>query len=145
MPMTDHMERRARDVLLFSFEGGATRESLEASRRANIEVFQEEGGVNFILLMKASAPLPSEEVRAESKKVAQEVRSNLRSQALVILGEGFGAAAHRALISTFLLFQRPGHPSKVFSDVESALDWQEKFWLSASRDHVESAAQELLS
>ena len=116
---------RVRDALIFSFQASANLDSLEASRLANHATFRQEGGVNFILLINSSVRTPELDVRAYAKFVAQDVRENLRSQALIILGDGFGAAMHRAFMSSFVLAQRPARPSRVFGDWYSALKWQQ--------------------
>jgi hypothetical protein len=65
----------------------------------------------------------SGEARKESEVVAKAGRDYLLGLAQVVEGEGFAAAAARAVLTGIQLAVRAGYPQKVFGKVDDAMPW----------------------
>lgn len=67
--------------------------------------------------------LLTSEARKEAEALAKAGRELLLGLAQVVEGEGFLAAAARAVMSGIQLAVRAGHPVKVFGTLDEALPW----------------------
>jgi hypothetical protein len=61
--------------------------------------------------------------RVEAQRLARRFDKITRAEAYVIEGEGFRAAAMRAVLAGVQLLARISHPTRVFADVPSAVEW----------------------
>jgi hypothetical protein len=75
-----------------------------------------------VLSPKAGLMLTGE-ARKEAENLARAGREYLLGQAQVVEGEGFMAAAARAVMSGIQLAVRAGYPVKIFGKLDDALPW----------------------
>ena len=78
--------------------------------------------------------------------VMADAKTHLIGMAQVVLGDGFGAASVRSVLSGIQLAVRPDYPVRVFADVESARPWLEELLVGAERpDLARELGTELLA
>lgn len=77
-----------------------------------------------VVVIEDGATTPGSEARAELQALAAELVP--RFAAVVYEGDGFRAAAVRAVITSILLFTRQALPVKIFSSTASATEWARK-------------------
>ena len=80
-------------------------------------------GVGIMVVIRADAKPPNEEVRKHIVRTAREFAPHVRAFAHVIEGEGFLSAAKRAAMTFIMTTARLGFPLKVFSNVREAMPW----------------------
>lgn len=80
---------------------------------------------NTRMLVVTSAAMKAPDSEARDAMVASNRRTaaKMAAVALVIEGEGFAAAAVRAVISGMYLVLKPPHPLKTHSDIATAARW----------------------
>jgi hypothetical protein len=61
--------------------------------------------------------------REEAQRLARHFDKTTVAEAYVIEGEGFRAAAMRAMLAGLQLLARTSHPVRVFADVPGAVEW----------------------
>lgn len=79
--------------------------------------------VAMTVLAPEAGVLLSSDARKEAEAVAKAGREYLLGLAQVVEGEGFAAAAARAMMSGVQLAVRAGYPTKVFGTIADALPW----------------------
>lgn len=67
-----------------------------------------------------------------------DAKTHLLGMAQIVVGDGFGAASVRAVLSGIQLAARPDYPVKVWSDAASARPWLEEL---LAADHPERARE----
>lgn len=83
------------------------------------------GKVGFLTVVEAGADLPDGKVRDELAKMFQMVSASVACSALCFEGEGFRAAAVRAITTTINQVARQPFPHKVFGRVDEASRWMQ--------------------
>lgn len=77
-------------------------------------------GIAMVTVLEPHAELPTPGARQELPKLFREVAKGMSCSALVCEGEGFRAAAVRALTTTFNMIAAQPFPHRVFSTVDAA-------------------------
>lgn len=77
----------------------------------------------MLVINSTSAKTPDSEARDAMIASNRLIANRLSAVALAIEGEGFGAAAVRAVISGMFLVLKPPYPLKTHNDVVSAARW----------------------
>lgn len=92
--------------------------------------------------------MPNGEARKEAERIATVTRDALVLQAQVVEGDGFVAAAFRALLAGVALAIRPPYPIKVFRTAHDAMPWIEEHLRKGGypdeATHVSAVVLELL-
>ncbi len=82
------------------------------------------GRIVLVTVLSPNAGLLlSSDARKEAETLAKAGRDCLYGLAQVVEGEGFLAAATRAVMSGIQLAVRAGHPVKIFGKLDEALPW----------------------
>ncbi|MCX4240881.1 hypothetical protein [Paraliomyxa miuraensis] len=108
---------------------------------------------NRIVMLTVFAPntgaLVSATAREAATGLARDGREILMGLAQVVEGQGFGAAAARAVMSGIQLAVRAGYPTKVFGSTDEALPWVSellrKAGLERDADDVVDALRDVTS
>lgn len=79
----------------------------------------------MLTVVEANAALPNSQVRAAVANVLRDSARSVVCSALVFEGEGFRAAAVRAITTTISQLARAPFPHRVFGTVEEAARWLE--------------------
>lgn len=106
-----------------------------------------------IVMLNVLAPntgaLLSTAAREAAAGIAKDGSDFLLGSAQVVEGEGFGAAAARAVMSGIQLAVRAGYPTKVFGTVDEALTWVaellRKAGLERDANEVTSALESVMT
>lgn len=106
------------------------------------EMLNERGATGILTVVEKGATLPSSEARAELASSLKTARSMVCS-ALVFEGDGFRAAAVRAITTTIYQLAKPPFPLRVFATVEQAAHWMESFQVNIEADGVIASVGEL--
>lgn len=77
-------------------------------------------GIAMLTVLESGAAMPTAEARKELPTLFQDVAKGIACSGLVFEGEGFRAAAIRALTTTFNLVAAQPFPHKVFSGISGA-------------------------
>ncbi|MBL8684795.1 MAG: hypothetical protein JNK05_36805 [Myxococcales bacterium] len=77
----------------------------------------------MLVVTSATMKAPDSEAREAMMASNRRTASKMAAVALAIEGEGFGAAAVRAVISGMYLVLKPPHPLKTHSDIATAARW----------------------
>ncbi|MFK7986236.1 MAG: hypothetical protein AB8I08_09405 [Sandaracinaceae bacterium] len=83
------------------------------------------GKIGFLTVVEPTADMVSGPVRSELAKMFRGVANAVSCSALVFEGEGFQAAAARAVTTTINQLARQPFPHRVFGDVQAAVLWME--------------------
>jgi hypothetical protein len=81
---------------------------------------EESQGIGLVQFIDEGCKTPSAEARAAIAKLLDRGRSYIRCSTIVFVGEGFRAAAIRAIITGVSWIARPGFPHQVFVDIPAA-------------------------
>lgn len=81
--------------------------------------------IAFLTVVESSADMVSGPVRSELVRVFRGVGDSVSCSALVFEGQGFQAAAARAVTTTINQLARQPFPHRVFGDVIAAAQWME--------------------
>lgn len=113
-------------VLASRWRATPTKEKLELlgrHQRQLAEATVDRKIVVLTVLASDTGFMLTNEARKAAETVAKAGSNYLLGLAQVVEGEGFGAAAARAVMSGIQLAVRAGHPTKVFGSVADALPW----------------------
>src|SRR5690606_3582075 len=113
-------------VLASRWQATPTKEKLELlgrHQRALAEATVDRKIVVLTVLGSDTGFMLTGEARKAAEAVAKAGSEFLIGLAQVVEGEGFGAAAARAVMSGIQLAVRAGYPTKVFGTVDEALPW----------------------
>jgi hypothetical protein len=110
------------------WRGAVTDVSFEWQRSGLAEVVAHHPqGVAFLCVIEPTAKPPREELRQASIRMIASHGARLKCVAVVIEGEGFGAAITRGVISGMAHLRSRKNPASAFSDVRAALRWIHPF------------------
>lgn len=115
---------RLRDCFLAVWKGETHLEAVDLLD-AEMRRYRREHPVPIGLLMvvaERAAP-PSASVRAQMAHHMRRSQDEIRASALVYEGDGFRAAAIRAVVTGINLVTKTAYPHKIFGSVSSAADW----------------------
>jgi len=98
--------------------------TMEATRKLLVTYPE---GIHSLGFIEHGAPMPSPETREVAVELMNLMAGKLRSEAIVISGDGFWAGAIRSVVMGFKVFSRSNHPQKVFAQLEEAVVWQSQF------------------
>jgi hypothetical protein len=101
-------------------------------------------GVAFMCVIEPTAKPPRDELRRSSTQMIASHGARLKCVAVVIEGEGFGAAITRGVISGMALLHTRQTPADSFSDVRTALRWIHDYIPIETIAHVVAARVEEL-
>lgn len=113
-------------VFINRWRTAATSELLSVVMReqlAFIDSFDDRKIAVLTTLEDSSGVMPNSASRKKAEEVAKATRESLILQAQVVQGDGFVAAAFRALLSGITLAIRAPYPTKVFKTEEEAMPW----------------------
>lgn len=83
-----------------------------------------EGRIVVVMVLSPEASLAlGGDARAEAEALVRSGRDHLLGLAHVVEGEGFAAAAARAVLSSIQLAVHAGYPIRVFGSLEHAMPW----------------------
>jgi hypothetical protein len=120
----DAVVARWRDFFLAVWKGET---HMEAVDRLDAEMRRYRGEnaipVGMLMVVAERAALPSPSVRARMSRHMHRTHDEVRASALVYEGDGFRAAAIRAVVTGLNLVTKTAYPHKVFGSVLSAADW----------------------
>jgi hypothetical protein len=68
--------------------------------------------------------------------LVNDAKTHLHGMAQVVVGDGFGAASVRSVLSGIQLAARPDYPVRVFADVASARPWIEELLVAAGHPEL---------
>jgi hypothetical protein len=106
------------------FEGKVTVAHMnELERRGDAWVKKNPGDrVELTIILPSDTIMTSEE-RARMVQIIKKWERVRVASATVILATGVLGAAHRSVLTAFLLLAPPPHPTKVFGNTHAAVDW----------------------
>ena len=114
------------NVLAFRWRATPTKAKLELlgrHQRMLAESTVDRRIVVVAVIAPAASLILTGETRQQSEALVKAGREYLLGMAQVVEGEGFGAAATRAVITGIQLAVRVGYPNKVFGTVADAMPW----------------------
>lgn len=110
------------------WRGAVTPVSFEWQRSGLAEVAAvHPEGVAFLCVIERTAKPPRDELRWASVEMLASHGTHLKCVAVVIEGEGFGAAIARGVISGMAHLRSRQNPADSFPNVRSALRWMDKY------------------
>lgn len=122
----------------------ATKQRLVVLRGHQMELIESVGDRRIAvvtILEDKTGLMPSSDARKEAESIARITRDALMLQAQVVEGDGFVAAAFRALLAGVALAIRAPYPIKVFRSLEDGLPWIEQQLLeNGYRDDAQGVA-----
>jgi hypothetical protein len=80
-------------------------------------------GVACVCIIPPNARPPREEIRDAIRATFANVQKHFASVCWYVEGDGFKAAAARAVLSGLILLMRPSYPTHITSDLHDALKW----------------------
>lgn len=101
-------------------------------------------GTGSLTIVERGASLPSSKARTELASALRAERTMLCS-ALVFEGDGFRAAAVRAITTGIYQLAKPPFPIRVFANVMEAAEWMESFPLNVKASQVVASVNKLRS
>jgi hypothetical protein len=106
------------------FEGKVTVAHMDELDRRGDAWFKKNPGerVELTIILPSDTIMTSEE-RARMVRIIKKWEHVRVASATVILATGVVGAAHRSVLTAFLLLAPPPHPTKVFGDLHAAVDW----------------------
>jgi hypothetical protein len=106
------------------FEGKVTVAHMdELERRGDAWCRKNPGDrVELTIILPSDTIMTSEE-RARMVRIIKKWEQIRVASATVILATGVTGAAHRSVLTAFLLLAPPPHPTKVFGTTHAAVDW----------------------
>ncbi len=69
------------------------------------------------------ATLPSEELRARTRRMLAELGRDVAANAQIVDAAGFTGATVRMLLTSLGVLTRPPHPTQVFAQIEHGIEW----------------------
>lgn len=115
-------------VCVAIWRGAVTGVSFEWQRSGLAEVVARyPQGAAFMCVIEPTAKPPKEELRQASVQMIASHGTRLKCVAIVIEGEGFGAAIARGVISGMVYLRSRLNPGHSFSDVRAALQWMDQY------------------
>jgi hypothetical protein len=110
------------------WRGAVTPAPFERQRAALAEVVEQHAsGVAFVCVVEATAKAPNDELRRASGEMVMSHGDKIKCVAVIIEGEGFGAAVARAALTSMVLLARPlKAPLSVFGRADAAARWMAK-------------------
>ena len=124
-------------VIASRWKATPTKEKIELVGRHQRALAQATVG-NRIVMLNVLAPdtgaLLSTAAREAAAGLAKDGREHLMGAAHVVEGQGFGAAAARAVMSGIQLAVRARYPTKVFGSTSEALPWVAELLRQAGLD-----------
>ncbi len=118
-----HWVGACRDVaMVFAYDGSQedVRHVL-AGARVIEQVARDHGPAKLLVVPPHGARPPDARVRSAFVRVAQRLDERASRIAIVVAGEGFGAAVHRGAATGVLAIVRPRVPVKIHASVRDAL------------------------
>jgi serine/threonine-protein kinase len=123
-PVEEAIFIQRRDLCVIVNHGPPTVEQQRSARRQTLELgLRYPAGLGCLVIIDAQSPAPDAEVRREIDQVLADLSPCLRALAWVVLGDGFQAAAVRAVLTGLPLGRPRSYPTKIASDLRSALAW----------------------
>lgn len=112
-----------RDVAVLVARSDLRRRSIDLARAALVELPPTRGYLQWFVLVPGTLTDASSADRGGWVMLAEQAKSRWSAGALVVPGEGFGAAALRAGISGVMLLARGRTPTRVMATVREAADF----------------------
>jgi hypothetical protein len=106
------------------FEGRVTLAHMdELDRRGDAWVRKNPGDRVELTIILPSDNIMTSEERARMVRIIKKWEQVRVASATVILASGVMGAAHRSVLTAFLLLAPPPHPTKIFGNTHAAIDW----------------------
>src|SRR5690606_32097980 len=119
----EHCVRTLGDVIVTFTRAPPSAVYLQAWAAEADRVVHQCGGLVVYTVIDRSASAPSEEAKAEIRKVMTRHDDKVRGVAYVVEGTGFAAAATRAALTLISLVARYSYPQKTFATVSEGSRW----------------------
>lgn len=109
------------------FRAVPTMRVLEVAMRAHESIRKRYDAICLLMFVEPECGIPSAEVREAGGELTRKVSPHVSSQATVLLGEGFWAAAVRGFLTTATALSSQGYPRRVFANAGEAIRWQHAY------------------
>ncbi len=119
----DHCVRALGDVIVTFTKAPPSAIYLAAWAAEADRIVRHRGSLVVCTVISRVAPAPSEEAKAEIRKVMTRHKDKVRGVSYVVEGTGFAAAAVRSALTLISLVARYPYPQKIFSTVSEGSRW----------------------
>lgn len=112
------------NMLLIGAMDAPTLEDVKAVERLGTQLAEQwTSGFGILLTIPAAVSPPQGDARNNVTQIMRSLAPHMRCLGAAILGEGFGAAAKRSVISFLMMALKTDCPSKSFSTPDEAVEW----------------------
>ncbi len=119
----EHCVRTLGDVIVTLTKAPPSATYLRAWAAEADRVVRQFGSLAVYTVISGVAPAPSEEAKAEIRRVMTRHASQVCGVAYVVEGTGFSAAAMRSALTLISLVARYPYPQKTFAKIGDASHW----------------------
>jgi hypothetical protein len=115
------------------FEGKLHLGDMDRLEKAGMDYLTTKGGrvIELVVVFPSPSRMTGEE-RARMAKLMRRWEDRRAASATVILATGILGAVHRSVLTGLLTLAPPGHPARVFAEVEPALTWLRPYFNDVS-------------